>query len=284
MYIPALFWLVFLVCIAWGLWKQKKSGALISLWWLLIIIVANPHWLNLPGKGILDTFAVLIAVYFPAAIIIGAAIGWIIDEINHHIKNRLSVQIYPRLAVITRIVFGFSIIIVGILGGRSRLWDIQYPVFSLVTRPDLNAANWIKENTPQDATFLVNSLFAYNNSVIVGTDAGWWLPIIARRKTSLPPLTYGIEKGPNDQYRSWINYLSAEIEEKGIIHPDVLQEIHNRGIEYIYIGQQRGLVNTEKPLLNIDQLVSDNHFQVIYQQDRVIIFKFLGPEGIPNEN
>ncbi len=169
-------------------------------------------------------------------------------------------------------------------GGRERLFDIQYPNYTLVTKPDLRAAEWIKHHTPVDSIFLVNSFFAYDNNLIVGSDAGWWLPLTAERRTTLPPLTYGIEKGSDEQYRAWVNYLSAIILEKGISHPEVLQEMLEREVDYLYIGQQQGLVNTEKPLLNIDQLLADTHFEVAYHQDRVWIFKFLGAEIVPDEN
>jgi hypothetical protein len=278
-YIPAFFWLIFLFCVAWSLWRREKGTTLISLWWLLILIAANPHWLNLPSEDILDSFAVLIAAYFPAAILIGAAGGWALIEIHNRGKNLLSGGSFSRMKAVSILALTLLILIAGVHGGRARLFDIQYPVYTLVAKPDLRASDWIRNNTPEEAVFLVNAFFAYGNNLIVGSDGGWWLPLTANRRTTLPPLTYGVEKGPDDQFRSWINSLPAEIINKGIAHPDVLLEMDQRGVDYLYIGQQQGLVNTDKPLLSLDQLSADKHFQVVYHQDRVWVFKYLGAEG-----
>jgi len=45
-------------------------------------------------------------------------------------------------------------------------------------------------------------LFAYGDSVIVGSDGGWWLPLLARRQTTLPPINYGSEQGVRADYLS----------------------------------------------------------------------------------
>ncbi len=59
-------------------------------------------------------------------------------------------------------------------------------------------------------------LFACNNSVIVGTDAGWWFPLLAQRQTFLPFLDYGSERGPRLDHVFRVNNLTAAIQEKGI--------------------------------------------------------------------
>ncbi len=271
-YIPAVFWLALIFSIAWGLWKREKGIALISLWWLFIFVAANPQWLNLPSEDILDSFVILIAAYFPAAIIIGAAFGWIITSLETKVfgykQYRLvSVSFLPLLLAL--------VCIVGLYAGRARLFDIQVPAHTLVTRPDLRAFDWIQKNTPEHASFLVNSFFAYDNNLIVGSDAGWWLPLLANRRTSLPPLTYGIERGPTSDYRVWINQLPAEILAKGITHPDVLNLIRDRDFDFIYIGQQQGAVNSNGSFLDLGVLVADPHFEPVYHQDRVWIFSIL---------
>lgn len=278
-YIPAIFWLIFLLSIAWGLWKREKGAALISLWWLLILIAANPHWINLPGRDILNSFAVLIAAYFPAAIMIGAAFAWGLEKIQLTILERSTSTRLQATENWLSLLLVILLSIVGLQAGRMRLYDIQPTQFALATRPDLRAADWIQENTPQSASFVVNSFFAYADSLIVGSDGGWWLPIISKRSTSLPPLTYGIEQGPFEEYRSWVNQFPAQVFEKGITHPDVLQLMQERGFEYIYVGQQQGSVNFGGVFLDLTQLLADPHFDPVYHQDRVWIFKIYYTPG-----
>jgi len=145
---------------------------------------------------------------------------------------------------------------------------------ALVTRPDIRAAEWIQENTPQDARFLVNSFFAYDDTVIVGSDGGWWLPLLAQRQTTLPPLTYGSEGGPRPDYVQWINALTTEIQNKGIAHPDVLALLRERGVTHVYIGQRQGRVNYGGPyVLEPGQLLASPNFRLVYHQDRVWVFE-----------
>jgi hypothetical protein len=163
---------------------------------------------------------------------------------------------------------------IGLWGARQRLGDMQPMSSTLVTRPDIRAAEWIQENTPQNARFLVNSFFAYGDTVIVGSDGGWWLPLLAERQTTLPPLTYGSERGPRPDNILWVDTLTSEFQNKGITHPDMLALLRERGVTYVYVGQRQGRVNYNGPyVLNPSELLSSPFFRLIYHQDRVWIFE-----------
>jgi hypothetical protein len=265
-YLPALLWLLLPVSIIWGLWQREKGVALITLWWFLILVAANPQWLRLPGEGALTNFAVFIAAYIPAGVLAGYLLGQVIGY-------KLKVE-SARKSLVLALLVSVSVFVVGIWGARARLNDLQVVSSVLATRPDIRAAEWIQENTPQDARFLVNSFFAYNDSAIVGSDGGWWLPLLAQRQTTLPPLTYSSERGPRPDYVGWINALAGEIQNKGIAHPNVLAFLRARGITYVYIGQRQGRVNYGGPyVLEPEQLLASPNFRLVYRQDRVWIFK-----------
>lgn len=274
-YLPAWAWISLPLIIGWGLWKRQKGIALISLWWYLILLAANPQWLNLPGAGIITSFAVMIAAYLQASILIGAAVGWLIDELQGikldrfygpHQAKYIKSTLIPVIVIIL-------IIIGGSLGVWQRIKDIRVAQHALAVRPDLRAAEWIKENLPPDANILVNSFFAYDGTAIVGSDGGWWLPLLSGRQTSLPPLPYLTEQGTRPDYREWVNALTTSIQEKGIDNPEVLRELEQRGIEYLYIGQQQGGVNSPEPMIKLPLLLKSSAFQPVYHQDRVWIFK-----------
>jgi hypothetical protein len=145
----------------------------------------------------------------------------------------------------------------------------------LLSRPDLRAADWIKDNLPEDAKFLVNSFFAYGGTLVVGSDGGWWLPLLTARESTQPPLLYGSEKGDRPDFVQFTNSLVALIEEKGIDHPEVLDELHSRNISHIFIGQQQGKVNTPSPLLDLNEILESPSFSPIYHEDRVWIFSVI---------
>jgi hypothetical protein len=274
-YLPSLAWIILPVLIGWGLWRREKGIAFLSLWWFLILLATNPQWLNLPGAGAITNFAVLISSYFLAAIVLGSALGWMIDDCQtktrREDKRHIARQKQPHAW--SGIVLTIIILLLSLWGFRQRMKDLKVAEHSLVTRPDLLAAAWIKDYSSSDAQFIVNSFFAYNNYVIVGSDGGWWLPLSGYNRTTQPPINYGTEGGPRPDYREWVNALTTSIRSKGIDDPDILAMLSDRSITHIFIGQRQGSVNSPSPLFNSDHLNASLHFNPVYHQDRVWIFE-----------
>ena len=160
--------------------------------------------------------------------IIGSSVEWILHKQQSDNVDNLIIK-----AIITRFVvpvWYFIIVCMGLWGLPQRIKDLNIPTYALVTRPDLRAMEWIQEHTPVDATFLVNSFFAYNNTLVAGSDGGWWLPMLAKRNTSLPPITYSFEEGAGTTNLIETNNLSWEIKTKGITNPEVISLLKKRGI------------------------------------------------------
>jgi hypothetical protein len=262
-YLPAYLWILLGLGVAYAIWTRKREIFLVTLWAFLVFLAANPSWFGLPGTGVFSNFAVLIAAYIPAGIITGASLTSFFSD-----KFRGRNSLYLRGAVLLLVSLS-----IGIWGVRSRLHDILPAQHALVTRPDIQASAWIRDHIPEDARFLVNSFFAYGGSLIVGSDAGWWLPIAADRDTTLPPINYGSETGPYLGYLRWVNALTEQIEAKGIDNPDVLRMLKEREVTNIYIGQQQGRVNDIDPLLSPEEILSSPFFSPIYHKDRVWIFE-----------
>jgi hypothetical protein len=260
-FLPGFLWLVLLVSIGWGLWRRNSGMLLLSLWWGLAILGANPQWLQLPGAGVLTSFTVFIAVYIPFGILGGSALGWLVEEQQHR---------RGLVVVVFLLMLG-----VGLWGARQRMGDIHIGDSALVTHPDLKAAAWIKENTPSGAGFLINSFLAYSDTVVVGSDGGWWLPFLANRKTSVPPINYASEEGPRPDYREWVNTVTREVATKGLDHPAVLSLLRERGIGYVYVGQRQGRVNYVGQTLDPQRLLSSPHYRALYHQDRAWVFEIV---------
>jgi hypothetical protein len=155
-----------------------------------------------------------------------------------------------------------------------RVSDSHPSNHSLATQADVRAYQWIRLNVPTDSLFLVNNFVAYDGNAIVGSDGGWWIPLLAHRQTILPPLNYGSERGPFANYHTWITQLGMEIEEKGYLHPDLLKIYEARGITHLYIGQQQGRVNNQGVVLDPDDLLDHHSFNPIYSEDRIWVFEF----------
>lgn len=259
-YLTPLWWLILLVSVGVGLWRQRHGALLVSLWWFVLLIAANPAWLQLPGTGAISNFALFIAVYIPAGVLVGDLFG----------------QLATRLTTRWRAGLLVALLLVGIslAGVRDRLDDLRVDSHALLVRPDLRAMAWIQDNTPGDAVFLVNSFFAYGGTVIAGSDGGWWLPLVAGRDNTSPPLTYGLEQGPDPGYRSRINDLTRQIQDAGLNDPGTLAMLRERGITHVYIGQRQGQVGRIGPhTLDPRSLLQSTHYRPVYHQDRVWVFE-----------
>jgi hypothetical protein len=273
-YLPSAVWVMLMIVVGWALWRREREAVVVGLWWSLLLLAANPQWLGLPGAGVLSSFAVLIAAYIPAGVLVGAAAGWAIGDLESRVYQRVaSIKSGNLVTWLGYATLFTAILVLGAWNGRKQLRLIDPLRFSLGTRADLRAFNWINENIPANAGFVVNSFFAYGESLIAGSDGGWWLPLLTQRRSTQPPLNYGTEQGPFPDYRAWINQAPRVIIEKGINHSETLELLRRRGIGYAYIGQQQGRVNSPKPLLDLQTLQSDPHFELVYHQDRVWIFK-----------
>lgn len=272
-YLPITVWIVLLPLVGWALWRRQKGVTLIAAWWFLVFLAANPHWLNLPGTGTITAFAVLISTFIPASLIIGESSAWVIEKLSGS-KNKIgSYTSKPGLNGMVTALFAILICLAGVWGANKRRADLDTFQHMLITRPDIRAAEWIQDNLNETTGYLVNSFFAYGDSLIAGSDGGWWLPLQANARTTLPPLNYGSENGPVPNYAKRVNALTVAVEQLGIDDPVVIEMLETREITHVYIGQRQGEVNNNNPLLDITQLIDSPHYDQIFHQDRVWIFR-----------
>lgn len=270
-HLPIWVWLGLPLAVAWGFWRRDKKFATLCLWWFLLLLAANPNWINLPGAGAISNFAYFIAAYIPASLILGSAIGWLSEPLSPFrpllpLEQRISSKVAFQWGGVVLFLLAIG---VGIYGGRQRVRDLDILPHTLAARPDIRAAEWIRANTPTDARFLVDSFPAYGGSVVVGADGGWWLPLLTNRQTSQPPINYANEREPWAGYVAWVNALTFAIQEKGVSHPEVLTMLRERNLRYIYIGQTH---KNSGATLKVETLLQDARFRPIYHQDRVWIF------------
>ncbi len=250
-----------------GLALWRRSAMILAATWLaMLLLLANPHWLGLPGTGLVDNFTVLIGLYMPVSLLSGYLLG----EGIAYARRRW------RPAALVAV---FLVVAVGVAGARARAAVLD-PQFQMITAADAEAMAWIGANTPAEARFLVNSFFVSADHYIVGADGGWWIPLLTGRGNTVPPMLYAAEAGTDPGYLNDVNALARHVEDANLADPAAAAWLESQGIGYVYIGARQGHVNDpDQPLLDAATLRSSPDYQVVYQQDGVWIFRVSSQGG-----
>ncbi len=241
-------------------WRHARAFAVpLTLWMGFTFLITNPFLVGLPGTGMITNFALVIALYMPVALLAGwlAASAW----------ARLCRRTWRAALVL---------LFCGAAGyGTFQQLRIVQPFFQMVTPADLAAFEWIRANTPPDARFLVNGFLAYNNSVVVGSDAGWWLPLYTRRANTIPPLLYAAERLAPGVNRKALRQLEIEVRASNGDPAALRAALCRAGVTHVYLGQKRGRVGFgATPLIPEAWLRGNPDFQLLFQRDSAQVWRF----------
>ncbi len=258
-YLPAGLIVFMLLAVLWALVRHQRGATVVIVWTVFLLLLANPSLLGLSGTGVVNNFAVFIALYIPAGLLIGYLLGDAIGTLRkwHPLAGHVIVALF---------------LLVGLLGARTTI-GARDSQFQMISRPDIEAMTWIRQNTPADARFLVNGFTAYGDSVVVGADAGWWIPLLTGRANTVPPLIYGTEKTARPEMRQdlltfYHRVLQADFRDTG-----TAIWLRKAGITHVYLGQRQGQIGSgEKHPFAAADLLSSPYFQPVYHHDLVWIF------------
>jgi hypothetical protein len=251
------------VGLVFSLVRKRTLAFFILLWVGFLFLLANPYLLKLPGTGVVNNFAVYISLYIPAAIMIG--------------YGAVSVAQYGQ-RYWRGLPWAFGLLVLGgsLWTARIQANMVQAENFMLVTPTDERAMAWIRTNTPPDARFLINGYFGYGGSSLLGADAGWWIPLLAGRENTIPPLTYVSETPISPGYPRQVHALMAQVQATDLSTPEGLDLLVHNGVTHIYIGQREGRVgNPGASLISAETLLAAPYYEPVYHEDRVWIFEVL---------
>jgi len=241
--------------------RKWTLALFIGLWVGLLFLLANPYVLRLPGTGVVNNFAVLISLYIPASIMVGYGVVSVAQYARRYWRGA------PW-------VMGVLVLAASLWAARIHIKMVDATNFMLVTPADERAMVWIRANTSSSARFLVNGFFAYGDTVVVGADGGWWIPLLAGRENTIPPLTYGSEAPVSADYPRQVNELVSQLQASDLSTAESLKLLKQKGITHVYVGQQEGRVgNPGEPLLPVETLLTSPYYEPVYHEDQVWIFR-----------
>ncbi|MBV9786893.1 MAG: hypothetical protein JOZ51_01875, partial [Chloroflexi bacterium] len=252
--------ILLLALLGFGLALARRNWriGLCVAWSVLLVLVVVPYVFGLPGAGVIAAFTSYIALYISVIPLAAYLLGFI--------SERLSAW-RPFVGALVGIG---ALIGVSLWGVRwqEQLIETQYQLF---TPADDLAMEWIRESTPPDARFLVNMFPAYGDSLVVGSDGGWWIPLLTQRQTTLPPITYGSERAATTGFAKQINSFAKSLRDNPLPSDEGLALCRAAGIRYIYSGAHSEQIDK----FDVEELRESPALNVVYEEDGVVIFEIL---------
>ncbi len=214
------------------IWTRPKLAPTVLLAAALTVLMTNPTLLGGRNSWVLSNDALIIAAFLPVAILTGYALAALQEAV---------VYAAPGVAGRWLNLGGALALVVASLWMADGMLSVVNPVTILATRDDVTAAQWIRANTPANARFLVNARL-WQESGYAAPDGGGWLPILADRAVTLPPIsyTYASSKALLDH----VTQVQATVAQAKTAD-DLLPTIKDEGVSYVYIGAKGGALKPE---------------------------------------
>jgi hypothetical protein len=244
--------------------RRDWRTLLFAVWTALLILSVVPFVFGLPGTGVITQFTAFITLYLTAVPLAAYALGVGQAQLDRQ-RHLLGI------AASTSLIVALS---VWALSWQQNLIDAHFQLF---TPADSPAIEWIRTTTPGDAKFVVNTISAYGDTLIAGTDAGWWIPLLTGRATNLPPMTYGSERAETPDYARRVNAFAAALREQPLPSDTAIGLLREQGYQYIYSGAHVG----QPDRFDVAALRAHPAFKVVYDRDNVTIFELAQPVTTP---
>lgn len=252
-------WVVYLLVAAslvGALWRDRlviEQG----IWMVCLWIIGHFYLLPIRGLAFINYTGIMIMFYIPAAIIFGAVISKLYEKV---IRTEL---IARHQNAVKGWFFAVFLAVVSI-SAQVRVTAIESFRF-FMTPQDEEAMLWIKDHTPEDAIFAVDTYLWLGYSPH-GVDAGYWIPYYTGRKTTTGTMMYA--QGNKDYVSKVINFgvLVSKIQND----ESVVKELCKQGVKYLYIGAKRDrLFGSFDP----GRMVLKYNKYIIYSKNGTTIFK-----------
>jgi len=249
----------------WGALRRRVEPLFLAAWTGLWFLAANLHLVGLRDIWLLHNSAVVIALWLPVSALCGwlvvdllALLGRAMDRISPSARWRGAVA--PLLLVASLALAGW---------GSWRMIDVLNRNTILVNEDDLQAIEWAARNTPPDTLFLINTR-VWQGDLRVGSDGGWWLPLLAGRKTTLPCVLYH-QGAPS--YVAAVRELAQSVEEANSLDdPALIERLRRAGVTHVFVGARGGRLMPK-------DLDASPHYRLLYSSGPSRIYAFLPGEG-----
>lgn len=228
------------VWLAWGT---------LLLWVAVTILITQSNRLGLPFVRFIHINAAIITLFAPLGLAVGGLLAWALGLLTP-----------VRWA---RPVIGAAALVISLWGARG-MTAVVNPSTILATQADRAALLWVRENTPPDARFVVNT-WEWINGVYAGRDGGYWIPVLTDRASLLPPAQY-TSALPSGTVQSMNRLFQRLATAANLDDPALRTRLAAEGVTHLYMGARQGSLRPE-------QIDGRPFVDLIYRQDGVSIYR-----------
>ncbi|NIV33856.1 MAG: hypothetical protein GWN58_31735 [Anaerolineae bacterium] len=251
---PLLAVLVLSVGTLWLGRRLRKQISLVAIWGL--VAMGGTLALSLLGvNAFLDVKTTALSMALPLGILVGASgeLLWTAFQSRWRTLARAGIVIILLAGVALGLLY-----LPGLVQGDA----LHY------LRPaDERTMAWIEENLPDDALFLVDSTeIRWSPDWVVGIDAGYWIPLLAHRYTTVPPMIYPLEWGDQDKLQPILETSQAFLAWNRTAAPPLDAVIEEYGFTHVFFSQPP---STPSP----SEIGQISGLREIYRLDRTRIFE-----------
>ena len=222
---------------------------LLLLWVATTIFVTQSNRLGLPFVRFIHINAAIITLFVPLGLAVGGLLAWV-----------LGLLAPVRWA---RPVIGVAALSIS-LWGASGMTAVVNPSTILATPADRAALLWLRDNTPAEARFVVNT-WEWINGVYAGSDGGYWIAVLTDRASLLPPAPYASAL-PAATVQAMNGLFRQLASATNLDDPAVRARLAAEGVTHLYLGARQGSLRPE-------QIDGKSYADLIYQRDGVSIYR-----------
>lgn len=242
-----------------AVYRQPRLAATLILWSGIVLIAADPPLLGLPINLWVNANSIAIAAFVPIVVLVGSLVEEIAASLGERSRRPLR-----RLAL--------PVLILALAGSRfPTMVGIVSPCCGLIGPGDSEAIAWVRDNTPAEAKFVIDG-YIWQDRIWAGSDAGYWLPVLADRATTLPPLFYAV--GPEQSVRL-IQETAAQISQAAADPSALARTARANGAAFVFVGSRGGRLDPVR-------LAHSEEFRLLYRSGGAWVFAVVagaGPDG-----
>jgi hypothetical protein len=235
-----------------GAIRRNRIVITMLIWVATLWALGTAYVLKIPLLQFTNMTAVLLALYLPVSVVVGAG----------------AEELRRLLPPVWRVRVSYGLLTVFLMGGAYSGWARAVeilPNMQFVRAADIPAMNWIRANTRLDARFAVNTLYTSPDS-LYGTDAGYWIPYFTGRQTTAGTMLFTLGEA---SFRAQVAEMSQAVKR---LEQDntALEELRRLGVSYIYIGKAGNFSGLGLSPARLRQAAG---VSVVYQSGGVTILK-----------